>query len=259
MTLVALLALTTHAWAQEQSETIATTGDNIVEGTHFTISNGESWVDSDGMNADGGITVTPKNGEIITKVVISCTYHSGYVNDDNTSVSSGTKEITSYGETITVTGVNASTFTFTCSDFEPQFGQFVVYYTETPTGTPFAITWTEATKTATLTNGMPAGNVTVSVDYFAQAELAKRTDPTPVELSPAPIPNVPANTDAPIVTAGTVANIGTSEVKQGTLMYFVIQPTGNTEPTAPDYDTKGWSETVPTANGLKQGDAYVWY
>jgi hypothetical protein len=127
--LVLLMTAVTGAWAQEQSETIATT-DMIVEGTHFTISNNYSWADEYGMCADGGITVTPKNGEIITKVVISCTYMPDKVNDGNTSVSSGTKEITNGGGTITVTGVNASTFTFTCSDAGPQFGPFVVYYTE---------------------------------------------------------------------------------------------------------------------------------
>ena len=127
--LVLLMTAVTGAWAQEQSETIVTT-DYIVEGTHFTISNNDHYADSDGMNADGGITVTSKNGETITKVVISCTWDPGSVNDGNTSVSSGTKEITNGGGTITVTGVNASTFTFTCSDDGAQFGQFVVYYTE---------------------------------------------------------------------------------------------------------------------------------
>ena len=128
--LVLLMTAVTGAWAQEQSETFTTTA-KIVEGTHFTISSNDGYADDDGMCADdGGITVTPKNGETITKVVISCTYYPEEVNDGNTSVSSGTKEITNGGGTITVTGVNASTFTFTCS--EGQFGQFVVYYTEAP-------------------------------------------------------------------------------------------------------------------------------
>ena len=113
LTLLALLmTAATGAWAQEQSETIVTTA-TIVEGTHFTISNNHSYADTDGMIAVAGITVTAKNGETITKVVISCTYHPIDVNDGNTSVSSGTKEITNGGATITVTGVNASTFRFT--------------------------------------------------------------------------------------------------------------------------------------------------
>ena len=132
--LVLLLTAATGAWAQEQSETIVTTAQ-IVEGTHFTIDNNGSYADTDGMNATSGITVTAKNGETITKVVISCTYHPIDVNDGNTSVSSGTKEITNGGATITVTGVNASTFTFTCAVSGTQFGQFVVYYTEASAST----------------------------------------------------------------------------------------------------------------------------
>ena len=152
--LVLLAAVVTGAWAQEQSETITTTA-TIVEGTHFTISNNDSYVDEYGMNADEGITVTSKNGETITKVVISCIFGPTIVNDGNTSVSSGTKEITNDGEncTVTVTGVNASTFTFTCSNDGPEFVQFVVYYTEAsaapagytvsmPQDTPDAEKWT---------------------------------------------------------------------------------------------------------------------
>ncbi len=114
------MGLTAYA-DTEKSETIATTS-NTVDGTHFTISNNGSYVDSDGMCADVGITVTPKNTEYITKVVITCEYDSSSVSDDNTTVSSGTKTITNGGGTITVTEVNANTFTFTCSDVGPQFG-----------------------------------------------------------------------------------------------------------------------------------------
>ena len=150
MALSALLCLaTTGAMAaQEQSETIATTA-NTVEGTHFTISNGSKYVDGDGMDAhNDGITVTAKNGETITKVVISCTYQPDRVNDGNTSVSSGTKEITNGGGTITVTGVNASTFTFTCSDNTPQFGQFVVYYAASAEPTGYSVSLKEGTEDA---------------------------------------------------------------------------------------------------------------
>jgi hypothetical protein len=140
---------------------------------------------------------------------------------------------------------------------QPNHWAFSVRLVRKPTtATTVPLTWTEATKTATLTNGMPAGNVTVSVEYFPQAEFAMSTDAT---LAPTAIANVPANTDAPIVKAGTVANIGTSEVKQGTLMYFVSQPDGDAEPVAPTYDTKGWTDKVPTADGLQEGNAYVWY
>ena len=247
LTLVALLAVTTGAWAQEQSETIVTT-DYTVEGTHFTISNNDHFADSDGMNADGGITVTSKNGETITKVVISCTWDPGNVNDGNTSVSSGTKEITNGGGTITVTGVNASTFTFTCSsDKFPQFGQFVVYYTEASASSGPKVAWDEAKKTGKFT--MPGGNVTLEPEYYPQAALA---------AAPTAINDVPATTDGAIVNAGTVKNIGETTNAQGTVMYHVSQsPLDDAALLALTADQ--WTADVPTAADLAQGQAYVYY
>jgi hypothetical protein len=159
------MTVATGAWAQEQSETIATTA-NVVEGTHFTISSNDAYVNAQGMNADEGITVTAKNGETITKVFIICTVGYSNVHDYNTTVSSGTKEVTDAG-VINVTGVNASTFTFTCSDTSAQFSQFVVYYTEAPASysvtmpqdTPDASNWTGKAGTATTFSALPLENV----------------------------------------------------------------------------------------------------
>ncbi len=162
--LVLLVMAVTGAWAQEQSETIATTTDNFVVGTHFDIDNNAGYVDEDGMSADGGITVLAKNGETITKVVISCTFGYSNVHDINTTVSSGTMEITNGGRTITVTGVNASTFTFTCSDDGPLFGQFVVYYTEASAGpTGYTVSMKEGTEDATSWTIAPAEATTTGV------------------------------------------------------------------------------------------------
>ena len=242
--LVLLMMAATGAWAQEQSETIATTDNNIVEGTHFTISISEdSYADGDGMLADGGITVTSKNGETITKVVISCTYGPDCVDDDNTSVSSGTKEITNGGGTITVTGVNASTFTFTCSDDGAQFGQFVVYYTEAsepaPSGTPVAIDWTAASKTGTFS--MPGGNVELEPEYYPQATA---------DGAVTAATGVAATTDDALVTVDETKLTGVAK-----MMYYV-----STSTTAPAYDAEGWTDVLPTAaNYTEAGNLNVWY
>ena len=242
--LVLLMMAATGAWAQEQSETIATTDNNIVEGTHFTISNGGEYADEVGMCAyGGGITVTSKNGETITKVVISCTYGPDCVDDDNTSVSSGTKEITNGGLTITVTGVNASTFTFTCSDDGAQFGQFVVYYTEAsepaPSGTPVAIAWTAASKTGTFS--MPGGNVELEPEYYPQATA---------DGAVTAATGVAATTDAPLVTVDETMLTGVAK-----MMYYV-----STSTTAPAYDAEGWTDVLPTAaNYTEAGNLNVWY
>ena len=201
LTLLALLmTAATGAWADE-SETIATTA-KVVEGTHFTISSNGAYADEDGMtgNADNGITVTPKNGEFITKVVISCTYYPEKVNDGNTSVSSGTKEITNGGGTITVTGVNASTFTFTCSNAGPQFCQFVVYYTAAPatytvsmkSGTQDADKWTITPTEATTTGILENTEVTLQYNGRLKVKGVKATS----DAAPAANPNAYLKWDA---------------------------------------------------------------
>ena len=137
MMLALLLAMPSAALAQgtEQSETITTTCESqtfglTVEGTHFTIKNGSNVANLHGIEAHvtkGGITVTAKNSERITKVVITCEYHPEEVTDNNISVSSGTMTISDGGKTITVKNVNATTFNLNSSEFTP-FSQFVVYY-----------------------------------------------------------------------------------------------------------------------------------
>ena len=112
-----------------------------------------------------------------------------------------------------------------------------------------AISWDNATKTATLTNGMPAGNVTVSVEYFPQAALTE---------APTAINDVPATTDGDIVKAGTVANIGSTETAQGTVMYYV-SPTALDDAALLALAADKWTADVPTAADLAQGQAYVYY
>ena len=117
-------------------------------------------------------------------------------------------------------------------------------------GTPVNITWDAATRTATFTQ--PAGNVMVTASYYDVAEFADNGEPKAET-------GVLANTDAPLVSAGVVKNIGNSTTPMGTVMYCVKQQTGNTAPTAPDYNDEGWTDEVPTADGLVQGTYYVWY
>ena len=271
MTLALLITAATGAWAQDAYEQFTTADRNgtqlVFTGEHFKITGTK--IDDYGMyvQSDCPVTISALNGETITKVEMTIYYLYSW-STTHTIVSTPDATIDgaySTGQTFTITptGANVSEVTLSANveiDMaQLQVIEWKVYYTNA-SGTPVPLTWDAATpKTATLTNGMPAGNVTVSVEYFPQAEFAMSTDATPIALAPTAIANVPANTDAPIVKAGTVANIGTSEVPQGTLMYYVSQPTGNTVPDAPDYDDKGWSEKVPTADGLKQGKAFVWY
>ena len=121
---------------------------------------------------------------------------------------------------------------------------------QAPAGTAVNIDWDATTRTATFTQ--PAGNVMVTASYYDVAEFADNGIPKAET-------GVLANTDAPLVSAGVVKNIGNSTTPMGTVMYCVKQQTGNTAPTAPDYDDEGWTDEVPTADGLDEGKAYVWY
>ena len=115
---------------------------------------------------------------------------------------------------------------------------------------PFdGISWNASTKTATIAE-MPAGNVFVVPEYYPQAVLATGGAPTAIN-------DVPATTDGAIVEAGTVANITGTTTAQGTVMYYAVQSA--TAPTAPDYDATGWTDKVPTATDFAEGNVYVWY
>ena len=186
-----LLTMPSAAQAQgtEQSETIATTcgtttHDGLtVEGTHFTISNGNSVADIDGMMAydsKGGITVTAKGTEWITKVVITCGRNPENVTDETITVSPGTKTIGD-GGTITVENVNASTFNLKCSveTLAPYFKQFVVYYVPTfsvslKDGTDDADKWTAKAGEATEFSKLPLTGVTAGEKVTLQYEGRKR-------------------------------------------------------------------------------------
>jgi hypothetical protein len=106
-----------------------------------------------------------------------------------------------------------------------------------PTGPEVA--WDKTTKTGTFTQ--PAGNVTVSVEYFPQATadgaVTAATD-------------AKATTDAPLVTVDATQLTGAAK-----MMYYA-----STESTAPAYDAEGWTDKVPTAEKFTEaGNVNVWY
>ena len=265
MTLVALFALTTGAWA----ETV-------------------TWLDTDmktSGNADftkNGVTVTPDNSNGNAK---SGNYFYSYgMNTFTTTLGNFTKieiEFKPSSSSLTISGWDYELIEAVQPDpiDHPDSWYYTgkltwegnaesvsiqgnvsniqsITFTIDPNAVP--ITWDNAAKTATIAS-MPAGNVEVNVNYFAQAELAKSTDATPVALAPAPIPGVPANTDAPIVTPGTVANIGNTTTKQGTLMYYVSEEQLTDAQLVTLADQGAFSADVPKATDLTQGDVYVYY
>ena len=72
LTLVALLAMTTGAWAEEESESFTTTATQTTyTGEHFTITC-QNAGDGDGINIGQGktFTITSKGNENITRVTL---------------------------------------------------------------------------------------------------------------------------------------------------------------------------------------------
>ena len=98
---------------------------------------------------------------------------------------------------------------------------------------------------------MPAGNVTVEPEYYAQAMFA--TDGNEV-LTPTAAEDAIAGTDAPLIVEGTVAKAGQTDDAQGQVMYAV----STTADTAPALTA--FSATVPTAEDYDDATTvFVWY
>ena len=233
LTLVALLAVTTGAWATPNSIVINGTpqvGDKSISLTyHF-----------DPANVPGITSFAPT-----LKVKCAADNKWDETNLSLHEVSSGTTiiSLSNLGE------FEAGKTYEVC--FAYNNGNWVdeVFQSFVPAGPatfPFPITWDATNKTTGF--NLPAGNVFMNVEYYPVAAVA---------TAPAAKSDIKATTDDAIVTAGTVAKIGETENAQGTLMYYAVQ--SETAPEAPDYDNQGWSDKVPTAADFNQGNVYVWY
>ena len=258
LTLVALFAISTGAWAEE-SETIttATKGTTVYTGTHFKITASYN-CDADGIylfsNNHGTATIESLNGENITKIEMHMTY--GGRKATKTTTTAGQLVATDSSESandISVINVNATsveigTTVEALDGTVVQIDKFVIYYGAASSGTAGPkVAWDKATKTGQFT--MPGGNVTLEPEYYPQAALT---------AAPTAINDVPATTDGAIVKAGTVANIGTTETAQGTVMYYV-SPTALDDAALLALAADQWTADVPTAEKLAQGEAYVYY
>lgn len=111
-----------------------------------------------------------------------------------------------------------------------------------PSGTPVDVAWNKTSKTGTFT--MPGGNVELEPEYYPQATVADGG----VTAADA---DARATTDDPLVKVDATKLTGAKK-----LMYFV----SNSGTTAPAYDAEGWTDQLPNAEGFtQQGIVYVWY
>ena len=255
LTLVALLAVTTGAWADEtllltiesrDYKTFKSGSKTFDDKVTITFSNevrndGDNW----GWYANSSaslLTVAGINGYAITSckfyVEIDGIAKTGYtIKGESPSVYlSNLKVYTDNSQSVKI-GANGVTkievYEAAASDASASSGP--------------AVAWDKAEKTGTFT--MPGGNVTLEPEYYPQAALT---------AAPTAINDVPATTDGAIVKAGTVATIGSTETAQGTVMYYVSQ-TALDDAALLALAADKWTADVPTAEKLTKGQAYVYY
>ena len=238
LTLVALLAVTTGAWAIDPNAvTAAEINSDLYSG----------WSSIDGVlikasELPGFQTVTEDQAKSWTGAPSTGTVELFY-------------EFVADGQVKAVRFVNG---VYDSSFMEEDLERYLIwedikyndakyFYTTGPASSGPKVAWDADKKTGTFT--MPGGNVTLEPEYFPQAALT---------AAPTAINDVPATTDGAIVKAGTVANIGSTETAQGTVMYYV-SPTALDDAALQALAADQWTADVPTAESLAQGEAYVYY
>lgn len=247
LTLVALLAATTGAWADETLLlTIESKNYTSFKSGNMTFDEKVTITFTDEIYNDGDdwgwfslssptlLTVAGTNGYTIT----SCKF---YVDYGGTAKTGYTIE----GESPSV--YISEGYVYTDADETVNIGskgitKIEVYGTAPSAASGPEVAWDKATKTGTFT--MPGGNVTLEPEYYPQATVADGA----VTAADA---DARATTDDPLVKVDATKLTGAKK-----LMYFV----SNSGTTAPAYDAEGWTDQLPTAEGItQQGIVYVWY
>ena len=168
----------------------------------------------------------------------------------NTGSNSGTAQLM-HSESITADGCSVFTLRFYISNCGNTkkicIGNITISGSVSAASSGPKVDWNKTSKTGTFK--MPGGNVTLEPEYYPQAALT---------AAPTAINDVPATTDGAIVKAGTVANIGSTETAQGTVMYYV-SPTALDDAALLALAADKWTADVPTAEKLTKGEAYVYY
>ena len=251
LTLVALLAVTTGAWA-----TTVTWVENDFYGT------------GSAAFTKYDVTVTPSNND----ARLSNFFYKNGVNTFTTTLGNFTKiEIVFMPESspLTVSGWDyelieavqpdpdempdvweyTSKLTWT-GDAESvsiqgavDFIKSITFTIAEPASGP-EVAWNAASKTGKFT--MPAGNVTLEPEYYPQATLAFQ--------------GLTAAEDAAAKTEAPLAVVADGAVTGGTLMYYVATDKNFSQADAIALAETQWSAAIPTAETVDAaGTCYVWY
>ena len=187
------------------------------------------------------MTISSKNGEYITRIEAVIGFVVGWGNTKLASTPGDATGTYAQGQTITISSVNATEVTLSSPNANSnmiEIKSWTIYYGPAPT--PVPITWNATAKTASIA-AMPAGNVTVKVNYYPQATADGAVTATTGAI---------VSTDAPLVTIDADKLTGADD-----MMYYVSETS-----TAPDYTATGWTTDVPNAkNYTEDKTLYLWY
>ena len=260
MTLVALLAVTTGAWATEFTSLkvgdVLHVGDVINTSTNYSFcgqtlganfqpatlirANTSSW-DITESETGAYYLLKDQNGTYYGYILGPMGFEGGYWPVTDTSDGISVTAITPDGSYRDLT-------------FAVHEGTAEAPITVEPGSS--ANTWTFA---------MPAFDVVLTPIYAKAAAFATTgTEPEVKTLLPEATEGVIAGTDASLIAEGTgiVAFAGTTENPQGLVMYYAAKGTADAAPTAPTLESQ-WSADVPTAeayiNDEDGATVYVWY
>lgn len=188
LTLLALLmTAVTGAWAQEQSETIATnqgqleyTGQHVkVTATHLYDS-GEIKLFRQGQQA----TIETLNGETIKSIVVTASVNLGNCTDVKTTAGN----VQGGNPTTTITGINATSVILSCQ-YYVGISEITVYYTAAPAGytvsmpqdTPDAEKWTAKAGTNGTYQQLPLEGVAQGAQVSLKYEGKKKVKSITIE------------------------------------------------------------------------------
>lgn len=231
MTLALLLTAATGAWAQSTFQVKELTADMVsgwsaTDNTPFELSDLPGFVQFISLDEAKAWADVPSTGHVsliykFENGTLHCVdFTDGQV--DNPATSTPSAHRIAYNRINGIAG--------------PDW-KFKMYYT---TATDFPFIWNATAKTARIAS-MPAGNVTVKVNYYPQATADGAVTATTGAI---------ASTDAPLVTIDDDKLTGADG-----MMYYVSETN-----TAPDYTAKGWTTDVPNAKNYTEAKTlYLWY
>ena len=247
LTLVALLAVTTQAWAQTETllTTITPTAKEQASYSTANVANVSFSYTANGSSAylanwgwwgyGWTATVTAAEGYTITKCIF-------YDDANRTATDSEAPFVAETTEEDKTPRINGTPIDGGNSQSKG-LKKIEVYGYATPAASgPKVDGPTTVDGKPQWSFTMPAGNVTLEPDYYPQATAAEGAVTAATDAK--------ATTDAPLVTIDETKLTGAKK-----LMYYV-----STDATAPAYDAEGWTDVLPTAeNYTEAANLNVWY